>query len=119
MNNLSAYRGDSFVLNLAFMDSTGTAIDISGWKVYLTIKKNTGNTDALADKQISVTCPSTPASGHEASEAGTLTMQLTPAETALLNGKYLYDVQYIDGTTVRTVIRAEIVFIDDVTRSIT
>ena len=88
MANLSSlYRGDSREYSLSFTDSQGVKIDITGWKVYFTLKKNAadGDSDASVKKDITE---------HEAPTEGRTKIVLLPKDTDNLEpGEYHYDIQ--------------------------
>ncbi|MBF0214559.1 MAG: hypothetical protein HQM00_13525 [Magnetococcales bacterium] len=114
--NFSLYRGDTKVFALTFKTRPeGLPIDITGHRLWFTMKQSTDNTDEEAVLQKSIIFPETPAS---ASGLGFLT--LTSAETrAIRPGVYLYDMQWViegDPPVVMTLSFGRINVLPDVTR---
>ena len=109
MTNYSKYRGDDVALNLTFKDSAGVAINITGYTVFFTLKRNKYDTDAQAALTKTVTAHTVPASGQTQ-------IALTAAETAALNGSYYYDMSYkTTGNAIKTVDSGVFTFKDDTT----
>ena len=107
--NLTAYRGDSKVIDLTFKDGDGVAIDISLWTIFFTVKESKDDLDADAVIAKNVTTHSDPT--HGISE-----IALVPADTEDLAGNYFYDIQIKKGDgTIATVIDGLITFKEDVT----
>jgi hypothetical protein len=114
--NFSVYRGDDLTLTLNFTGSTGEIIDISGWKIYFTIKRDVSVLDEDA----------TGFDGTQKSyiinngTSGIATVYLTALETTILEDEFLYDIEIIDATgIVVTVLYGSIEFISDITRAVT
>lgn len=81
------FRGDSREYALSFTDKDSAVIDITGWKVYFTLKKNQLKDDdsAVIKKDITV---------HEAPLEGKTKIVLAPLDTDNLKpGDYVYDIQ--------------------------
>ena len=104
--DLKWIRGDTYVYNI-IADQ-----DITGWKVFFTVKDlddNTSNDNyALIKKQVV-------ASGNSA------TINVMKEDTnGLVEDSYKYDIQLVspDGNTVKTVIFGNISIIDDVTKEV-
>ena len=92
MVDLEVYKGDSKDYVITVKNSAGTAINITGYTFYMTVKENATDTDAKIAK--TVTSHTTPASGIT-------TISLTAAETDALSvsdqtQKYVYDVRMKD-----------------------
>lgn len=105
------FRGDSREYSLVFTDSAGTAIDISGWKVYFTLKKNALKNDDNAPLKKDVT-------DHEAPTEGKTKIVLAPSDTNTLQpGDYVFDIQVKKPNgDVITVVKGELKLEADVTR---
>lgn len=105
------YRGDSREYALTFTDKEGVAIDITGWKVYFTLKKNPLINDdgALIQKDIT---------SHEAPTEGKTKIVLAPSDTDKLKpGDYVYDIQIKKPSgDVITVVKGSLKIEADVTR---
>ena len=80
-------RGQSKTWTLKFKEN-GSAVDITGYKVYLTIKSRIDmiDTEAEVSKDITITDPT----------LGIVTIELTKTETEDLAGKYYYDIKYLN-----------------------
>ncbi len=106
---LTTFRGDTLTKALTFKDENGTAIDITGWTIWFTIKSSQDDADSAAVAQDIVT-------SHTNATAGESTISLTAAETDELEGNYYYDIQIkkLDGT-IKTVLDGTINFSKDIT----
>ena len=78
------FRGNTREYLLTFVDDAGAAINITGWTVYFTAKKNYA--DAVASISVEVTV-------HFDAAGGQTKIPLTPANTDLVPGYYFYDIQ--------------------------
>lgn len=108
-NDITVYRGDSFAVELVFTDQDGTAIDITGWKIFFTAKRRREDPDDAAALSIT-TDPTDPVNGRAlVGRDNTFTQNL--------NGAYYYDFQYkrTDGS-IQTLISGSITFSPDITR---
>jgi len=105
------YRGDSREYNLTFTDSNGGAIDISGWKVYFTMKKDYKDDDTKAVIKKDITVPGGSVSG----KTGFI---LSPTDTENIKpDNYYYDIQVKRGVeSILTVVSGVINIKADVTR---
>jgi hypothetical protein len=109
-NKIKVYRGDDKDIVLTITDG-GTPLNITGYKVYMTVKTSTEDTDANAKIAKTVTSHTTPASGIT-------TVSLTNTDTDISPGSYYYDVQYKDtNNKIKTIIFGDFVVLPDVTRS--
>ena len=110
--NLTAVRGDSFIKTLTFTDSSGNAIDITGWKVYFTIKEDESDSDddALIKKDIT---------SHSDPTNGKTNIEVEATDTNSLLGVYYYDIQVKKGSgEIFTVMKGKITFKADITRRV-
>lgn len=84
------YRGDARLIKMSFKKKDGTPIDITGWKVYLTMKANPLADDASADLQkVQV--------GHTDAVNGQTEIHISSAESSLLAPRTYYcDIQLTD-----------------------
>lgn len=78
-------------------------LDLTDFTPWLTIKKRSSDVDALLSIEGYVTDPST-----------TVMFDLTPTDTSLAVGDYVYDVTIDDGTEVYTVVRDRFSILDAV-----
>lgn len=104
-------RGDDISIIVTCKDeTTGLAIDITGYSVFFTVKKRIADADvsALVSKKVT---------SHTDPTAGQTTISLTHTETAVLKeGDYIYDFQLIDGSgNISSTQRSQFVVLDDVT----
>ena len=87
-NDIVTYRGDDFSTNLVFRDSDGGIIDITGWKIFFTVKKNSDKTSvdtaALITKDITI---------HDDATAGITTLALSAVQTNVAVGDYKFDLR--------------------------
>lgn len=115
MTDLTIYRGDSKTWNLTFTDAAGTAIDITGYTIFFTVKKknsytnDTVDTDAIVQKNITV---------HTNPTGGISQLTLQPSDTnTIVPAIYVYDMQLKDsGGTILTFIKGLFTITADVTR---
>jgi hypothetical protein len=92
MATISVIRGDDVTLNATFKDENGTAINITGYTVFFTVKNNyTSTTDDNALISKTVTSHSDPTNGQT-------TITLSNTDTNLDEGNYFYDFQTKDGS---------------------
>ena len=109
------YRGDTKVFNLSFKDNAGTPINISGHKLWFTMKINVTDADANAVFQKEITFPE-----NTDSENGVGALTLGSDETGTIEpGTYFFDIQkVIPGTPpiVATLLSGRVAVLSDITR---
>ena len=112
---MELYRGDNKSFTLSFTDAVGDPIDITGWKIYFTMKKSLTQSDAEADLKEDT-------EEHDDPENGLTSIHLSNGQTDTLGSSelptdYFYDIQVkkTDGS-VLTVISGIIKVLADVTR---
>jgi hypothetical protein len=88
---LETYSGDDYPLSLVFQDTNGAAIDITGYYLYLTIKRDPNDDDEEAEvtKDIIPIQLSNPT-------AGRTYVNISDVDTADLDGVYSIDMKYKD-----------------------
>jgi len=93
------YKKNSKEYLLTFVDDEGDAIPITDWTVFFTVKKSYADADDDAEISKDVT-------EHYDAEGGITKIALTPDDTDVTPGKYVYDVQVkkADGSIVTIVI---------------
>ena len=88
MATLSVYRGDSKTYNLTFTDG-GTALDITGYTIFFTVKvivdDSADDTNAVISKTVT---------SHTDPTNGITEIVLSPTDTDIDVGTYDYDMQY-------------------------
>jgi len=89
--DLSIIKGNSKNYRLAFTDDAGTPIDITGYTVFFTVKKNVNQTDAQAVIAKTVTDHSNPT-------GGVTIVSITTSDSDITPGVYLYDIGYVNAT---------------------
>ena len=85
-------KGDTTSIVFTITDSSGVAVNITGYTAYFTIKKDPNDPDARAIITKSWTSHTTPASGIT-------TLSLTSADTNKANGTYFWDLKLKDGSS--------------------
>lgn len=86
--SIDIIRGDDKTIIMTFKNSSGVVIDISGYTVYFTVKREITDTDAQAVIQ-KIILPA----GHSDPENGRTSVDLTHDDTDLPEGVYWYDFQ--------------------------
>jgi len=111
LTNLSLVRGDNFVRSLYFTDQSGADVDISGYSIIFTLKKNWQIPDSESSLQKTITSHTDPVNGKSV-------LELLPADTVNLEPyDYDYDLQILtDENKVYTVLRGKFKLEYDVTR---
>lgn len=109
-NKLEVTRGDDKPLTLTFTDINGTPINITGYTVFFTVKKDYALADAQANISKTVTSHTNPTSGAT-------TVNLTHDDTDITPGNYYYDVQVKDTSNkITTILVDDFIVQPDVTR---
>lgn len=109
MNDLTIYRGDDKDFTIHFKDAVDADVDITGWKVYFTVKKNESDVDvdAVITKDIT---------SHTDPTGGDTKISLVGADTEDLAGNYYYDIQVKKtGGTVFTIVKGTFIVTKDIT----
>ena len=109
-NNLVSFRGDDLGIRLEFLDTSDVPIDITGWTIFLTIKKTKDDTDAAAVVEADTSTIPDPTLGK-------ILIVVPNTTTMHLTGSYWYDIQIkkVDGT-IQTITSGNIAFNRDATR---
>jgi len=104
------FRGDSREYLLTFTNGGGSAIPITGWKLYFTVKKNYRDDDASAVIKKDIT-------EHYDPEKGKTKISLSPEDTEVVPGSYYYDIQAKRAENdIITVLAGKVEIKSDVTR---
>lgn len=106
--NITAYRGDDFVLNLLFV-SGGIPVNITGFSVFFTLKKKR----SLSDSDVGVVRKTAMIVD---ADSGKARVTLTNADTYSLLGLYYFDIECLDADNAIATLDGTIVFEEDVTR---
>jgi hypothetical protein len=105
--NISIYKGDSYTIVFTLKDpDTEEPVDLTGVEVAAEIRATEDAGSALA----TFTC------GHD-DDGGTVTLELSPAETTALTVNGVWDVQltFTDGW-VQTYLKGSVTLVKEVTR---
>lgn len=93
MQDLNLVRKTTKTLKVTFSNSDGP-IDITGYTLYFTVKKTPSQSDSLANIFKTVTTHTNPT-------AGETQILLTPEDTDIPQGSYIYDLCYITSSNNR------------------
>jgi hypothetical protein len=110
-------RGDTKKIRLAFTDGNGTAIDITGWQFWLTLKNDLSDLDAAAVLQVMTTVGDYV---DDDAANGIVYIVATSSDTAIATGSYHYDIQRVIAGTppdVLTILSGKVKVTQDVTLS--
>jgi hypothetical protein len=91
MNKISIYRGDDDERTLVFTDGDGAVIDITGWKIYFTVKAEKDDSDDAALLKIDWESHSDPTQGESL-------LTQDNADTDMIVGTHVCDIQIKDDT---------------------
>ncbi len=97
MTTLNIFRGDTINIDVTIQDSNGTAVDITGYTFFFTVKTTKSDKDADAIITKDVTSHTAPASGQTR-------ITLSSTQTAVAVGVHYYDIQMKDTSDVITTI---------------
>lgn len=103
--NLVIDQGATFSTDLTLTDENGDMLQLSGYTANSQLRKWYTSTNAVAfSASINV-------------DSGVISLSLTDTQTSLLNaGRYVYDVEISDGSTVSRVVEGIITVTPNVTR---
>ena len=95
--DLSIIKGNSKNYRFYFQTTSGDPIDITGYTVFFTVKKNVNQTDDQAVISKTITDHSNPT-------GGVTIVPITTSDSDITPGVYLYDIGYINaaGTSKKT-----------------
>lgn len=102
-------RGDTCPITFSVKDKSGSEVDLSqASEIYFTVKKNYNTSEAILQKKYTT---------NQITVSGkTGTIILTHDDTKnLAYGKYVYDIQIMSGTYVKTVVLGEITLTNEST----
>jgi len=106
---LELYRGDTKRYSFTFKRD-GVAIDITGYTIRFTVKreKTDSDSDAVITKDVT---------SHTNAAGGESAVDLSSAETNVPEGSYCYDIQTTDaGGAISTVLAGAFIVTEDVTK---
>lgn len=115
-NKITLARGDTKALQITFTESDGSALDITGYKVYFTVRERgtlvnlPTNEDTTAEIAKVITV-------FDDAVGGICTIELSKTDTELTPKKYRYDIQLLDdGGGISTIVIDDFIVLADVTR---
>lgn len=109
--NLEKTRGDDKVFKLTFSDQNGAAIDLTGYKAWITLKNSPNDLDSAAVYQAEFTNIPNPTLGI---------LYIPISKTAVGVGTFYYDVQLEDDAlNVTTILIGKFNVIQDITLTYT
>jgi len=104
---LSEKRGDTQTYTLYFCDDAGAREDITGWKIFFTVKSKSSDLDAAAIISKTVTTHTDPTNGESQ-------ISLTSIDLGTV-GRYIYDVQVkTDTGDIKTILEGNFIITQDV-----
>lgn len=106
--DITCRKRDTFKLTLNFTDSSGTAIDLTGYAFKMDVRDATNSTDIIADTLI---VPTVNAGGTQ----GKLELDITDSNMNVSAGVYIYDLQSTVSGVVTTWLFGTFTINDDVT----
>jgi len=113
---IKAIRGDSETIQATFKDSDGVAINLTGYTVFFTVKKecdidvvDTTDTKAIIKKTIT---------SHSDPTHGITQIPLTTTDTNQNPGIYYWDLQLVKNGVVSSTQRGEFELTTDITRRV-
>lgn len=112
--NLTLIRGDSKTYSLHFRNSNGTDLNITGWTIYLTVKRNYTDADIDAILQKIVITHTDPTHGQTS-----IVLENSDTENLPI-GVFLFDIQAKTNATpakIYTIMRGQYIILEDVTRT--
>jgi hypothetical protein len=115
--DLTMTKGDTLTKTITFYNSNDAVIDISGWRMFFTVKKAeylTSDDDSEAEISINELI----GDGTSGIWTLTITHAMTTTTKDVLPGTYKYDLQIVNGTTVTTVMMGDFEITQDVTKEI-
>jgi|TARA_Y100000015_G_scaffold23839_1_gene23063 hypothetical protein len=107
--DITCRRGDSFALDLDVTDSSGTALNMSGYNFIMEVRTaDTINTEDLTNSAIILSTEDTGNSNNKLITHTTASQDLTAGDVVfsitaanmkgVVGGAYVYDIQAVDGT---------------------
>ena len=110
-NSFTVYRGDDFEVQLKFEDENKEKIPITGWTIWLTLKRKKNDPDsATVLQQVVTTFPD--------AESGIALVQVDHEHTNKLRGLYYYDFQFKNAAgRIQTITGGGVTFLEDITRA--
>jgi hypothetical protein len=113
--DIEMYRGDDKAITLTFKDSAGSAVNITGYSIFFTVKNKLSYNDDPDDSDAII---SSIVTSHTYATSGTSVLTISNSQTSSVTpGKYIYDIQLKDGGgNILTVVAGAFILDADVTR---
>lgn len=102
---VDVYSGDNLTLEYRFRDDVDAPMDVSGYTFTAQWRPSTS-----ADRSVPFTVDQTQTA------VGVIVLSMTGEQTASMRGGGVFDVQGVDGATVKTFLRGSTRWVQDVTR---
>lgn len=114
MAKIEMIRGDTRTITATFVDSDGTALDLTGGTVFFTVNASpepTDDTTAVVQKDVT---------SFDAPTTGVATITLSSSDTnSVTPGTYWYDCQFVSsGGIVTSLDKAKFIIKGDITRRV-
>lgn len=115
-NVITIARGDTKTFDVTFTESDGSALDITGYKIYFTVRER-GTLDTLTDNDDADAVISKVIDSFDTPLLGVCSIELSKTDTDVTPKKYVYDIQIKDdGGGISTVVIDDFIVLADVTR---
>jgi hypothetical protein len=122
MTEFTMYRGDSATFDVAVVDAAGAALNLTGTKLWFTVKRWISDLDSHAIVQKTSDSAGQVTLADQTADPGKATIKVLPADTASLGADtttLVWDVQILDGAgEMHTVADGSLTVKPDVTRAI-
>jgi hypothetical protein len=122
MTEFTMYRGDSATFDVAVVDAAGAALNLTGTKLWFTVKRWISDLDSRAVVQKTSDSPGQVTLADQTADPGKATIKVLPADTASLGADtttLVWDVQILDSAgEMHTVADGSLTVKPDVTRAI-
>ena len=110
-NSFVVYRGDDWNMQVIFADEDDVRIDITGWTVWMTLKRKKTDSDSDCVLQEIVTTFPDPTTG-------VCLVAVPRARTNNLKGLFYYDFQFQNAAgAITTITSGGVTFLEDITRA--
>ena len=104
--DLAIYQGDTFSATVTIRNVDGTPADISGYTAQAQIRRAVADADPVVEVEMSATV-----------ESPQVHLSIPHDETVGLTGRYVWDLQIIDGSgAITTVLAGKVIVTSEVTR---
>lgn len=113
-------RNDDWTFYITVVDSNGDAVDITGWKIYFTVRATLPATVLSSDTSGNGAIIVKTVTSHTTPTSGITRIDLTNIDTNIDPGTYYYDVQIKDTENkIASTFASSFIIVADITRSIT